>query len=156
MTYDRDWDCDGLIRMKDAKTVKLYEQLRNEQPSYEQCFSAFTQQRFDEEYQKLVAKGQIKDGEKVYYAAHITGLYGTKEGLDKVFEFNRAIDDRIKNECDPQEVYFYEYNNYECMNREDGDKPAIITILHIFGEEVARSIKRYSNYSSIDEIIKTK
>ncbi len=144
MTHDRDWDCDGLIRMKDAKTVELYVQLRNERPSYEQCFFAFSQERFDEEYQKLVASGQIKNGDKVYYVANITGLYGTKEGLDKVFEFKRAIDERIKNECDPQEVYFYEYNNYECMNREDGDSPAIDVILHIFGVDVARRIKRYS------------
>lgn len=154
MTHDRDWDCDGLIRMKDTKTVELYKQLRDEQPSFEQCFFAFSQKRFDEEYQKLVASGHIKDGDKVYHVKHISGLYGTQEGLDKVFKFNRAIEERIKNECNPQEVYFYEYNNYECMNREDGDRPAISIILHIFGEAVARSIKRYSNYSSINEIIK--
>lgn len=57
----------------------------------------------------------------------------------------------VAKECDPQEVYFYEYNNYECMYSDDDE--AIGVIIDIFGVEVAKTIKRYSAGHSIDYIL---
>lgn len=44
-------------------------------------------------------------------------------------------------ECDPQEVYFYEYNNHECQYHDDTHAYAII--VDIFGEDIAKQIKRF-------------
>lgn len=49
---------------------------------------------------------------------------------------------QIPKECDPQEVYFYEWNNHETMYSWDGDYEAIKIILEYFGMEAAMSITR--------------
>ena len=51
---------------------------------------------------------------------------------------------QIPTECDPQEVYFYEYNNHECMFAWDGDKEAVEIIIRHWGKDVAKSLKRYN------------
>ena len=57
----------------------------------------------------------------------------------KFYDDSRAA---IPKECDPQEVYFYEYNNHECMIAWDGDKEAYDLIVGYWGEEVAKTIER--------------
>lgn len=68
--------------------------------------------------------------------------------------FTQDTKHRIKNECDPQEVYFYEYNNHECMISWDGDLEAIRLIIDTWGKDVAATIKRYNANSSIEDIAK--
>lgn len=48
--------------------------------------------------------------------------------------------EKIKNECDPQEVYFYEYNNSECIFSDD--EQAYDVVCSIFGQDAANSIRR--------------
>ena len=48
----------------------------------------------------------------------------------------------VKEECDPQEVYFYEYNNHECQYAFDGDYEVYKLVSDIFGEYIASKIKR--------------
>jgi hypothetical protein len=49
----------------------------------------------------------------------------------KFYDDSRAA---IPKECDPQEVYFYEYNNHECMIAWDGDKEAYDLIVGYGGK----------------------
>ena len=58
-------------------------------------------------------------------------------------EYFRAISKVYKQvaaECDPQEIYIYEYNNHECQYTHDAD--VYRKIQHIFGED-AKQIKRF-------------
>lgn len=57
----------------------------------------------------------------------------------------------VAKECDPQEVYFYEFNNYECMYSDDDE--AIQIIIDIYGVDIAKTVKRYSAGHSIDYIL---
>ena len=59
----------------------------------------------------------------------------------------------IANECDPQEVYFHEFNNFECMYAYDGDEEAIRKVIDFFGVDVAKNIKRYDVVHSIESIM---
>ena len=68
--------------------------------------------------------------------------FGTKDGLAAFFKFYDDSRAAIPKECDPQEVYFYEYNNHECMIAWDGDKEAYDLIVGYWGEEVAKTIER--------------
>lgn len=61
---------------------------------------------------------------------------------------------RIKNECDPQEVYCYEYNNHECCIAFDGDIEAIRLVAGIWGVETAKTIKRRSAFYGVEELFK--
>jgi len=91
----------------------------------------------------------------VQYHPHISGLYGTNEGITAFLEAYENRDKAIPQECDPQEVYFYEYNNHECMLAWDGDLEAIRLVIDYFGEETARKIVRYEACKSIDQITKS-
>lgn len=68
------------------------------------------------------------------------------------FAFPRMMA-QVAKECDPQEVYFYEFNNYECMYAFDGDEEAIRTIINYFGVDVARTIHRVDAAHSIDYLL---
>ena len=73
-----------------------------------------------------------------------TGLIGTQEGITDYLKQYDEPERRIKEECNPQEVYFYEYNNHECMIAWDGDLDAIKIIIARWGVEVAKTIKRFN------------
>lgn len=151
MTYERDWDCDGAIRMKDAKTIAHYKELKDMNPDCKECdcFFAFCKSQFREGLKSI---RPLKDGEKLISAGG--GLYGTKDGPDKFFAFYDEIVEKIKAECDPQEVYFHEYNNHESMIAWDGDTEAIKLVIGYWGVEIARSITRFNAYKTIDQLIK--
>lgn len=138
LQYYRNWDNDGGIEMLNPQTLDKYKELKKGEAKLEGAFFAFGKTQFEEGYSKLVNEGYITEGEKIYQAG--AGLYGTKEGLDKVFDYYKNKEKRIKEECDPQEVYFYEYNNHECMFTSDED--AIKEVKRIFGKEVVKNIKR--------------
>lgn len=107
--YRRDWDCDGHIRIINAKTLDRYYQL-------------------------------------AYKNSPPVGIYNMFKHFD-------AINELIKAECNPQEVYFFEYNNHECMYSYEGDEPAIQLIIDYWGADVARTIVRIDGATPIDELI---
>lgn len=146
LQYYRDWDrMEGGIVMKNAQTINRYKEIKNQHPDGDECgvFFAFSRDQFSKGYNRLVELGHIKDGEKVCQDSE-TGAYGTKSGLDKFFQFYIDREKQIPTECDPQEVYFYEYNNHECMFAWDGDKEAVEIIIRHWGKDVAKSLKRYN------------
>lgn len=63
------------------------------------------------------------------------------------------LKEQVAKECDPQEVYFYEFNNFECMYAYDGDEEAIRKVIEFFGVETAEHIKRYDVAHSIKSIM---
>lgn len=155
LKYYRDWDkYEGGIVMLNAQTVKRYREIQDEHPDADKCgvFFAFSNQQFSEGYKHLIELGHIKDGDKVVRS--VGGAFGTEEGLDKFFKFYEDRNEPIKEECDPQEVYFYEYNNHESMIAWDGDLEAIKIIISIWGADVARNIRRYNASMSVDNIIR--
>ena len=140
--YYHDWDnSEGGICMKNAKTIKHYRELKNENHKTEDygVFFAFGEKQFEEGRQQLIAKGYLKEGEKVLSAG--LGLYGTQEGIDRYMAFYEVREKKIAKECNPQEVYFYEWNNHECMiSGEDDD--ALKVVIGYFGKEEAHKIVR--------------
>jgi len=137
----RDWDCEGAICMRNPKTIERYQQLRDEQFDFEKhgMFFAFSQEQFDNQYDALVKKGYLSKDVKL--SRGFAGSVGPKEGFEA---FNRFADDqdaRIAKECDPQEVYIYEWNNHECMFGNEESAYAIVE--DIFGKERASKIKRF-------------
>ena len=141
----RDWDCEGALHMKGAKTIKRYQQLNDEQLDSEKygIFWAFSNSQYEEGKARMKELGFYKDGQTIYDFG--MGGFGTsKELIDKFFNFYKERDKRIAKECDPQEVYIYEYNNHECMLDWDGDEPAYKKVVSIFGKEVAKGITRFN------------
>lgn len=156
VTYYRDWDCDGAIRMVNPKTIDIYKSLRYRQPNADEygVFFAFSEDRFNEGYNHLIELGLIKDGEKVVRSSRIPEMFcANKELLKKWWQFYYDNDKEISEKCNPQEVYFYEYNNHEAMINYEGDLEPIKIVASLFGREVAKKITRYSNYYSLDEAL---
>lgn len=107
------------------------------------CFFAFS----DEQFAAGKASIELKDGEEI--RAWGNGLYGTPEAYRRLGEAYKAIDAKIRAECDPQEVYDYEYVNFECCTSWDGDRDVILLVAAYFGAEAAKKIRRRSAYPSI-------
>lgn len=78
----------------------------------------------------------------------------TFNGGERLFKFYEDMEARIKSECDPQEVYCYEYNNHECCIAFDGDIEAIRLVARIWGVETAKTIKRRSAFYRVEELFK--
>ena len=112
--------------------MSRYIELKNQHPTLEECFFAFSDKQFNE----AVEKGNFKD-KKILRAG--SGLFGTKEGLDKMNIFYDNVKATIKNECSPQMVYDYEYNNHEC-DYTGTDKEALDIVLFYFGD--IKDVKR--------------
>ena len=144
LRYYRDWDnYEGGVVMLNAQTIKRYRQIRNTHPDADKygVFFAFSDKQFNEGYNRLVRLGHIKKGDKIMHDKN-TGAFGTKEGLDGFFKFYDDNLAQIPKECDPQEVYFYEYNNHECMFSWDGDLEAINIIRRFWDDKIAESLCR--------------
>jgi hypothetical protein len=124
-----------------------YQQIKNQQAPLKDCFFAFSK----EQYNEGIAKHNL-EGKKIFSA--FGGLYGTKEGIDELMNFYDELNKRIGKECDPQEVYNYEYDNYECSITCD-DSEAMMMALGYFTEEQCRKIKRKYGYLGvpIEELI---
>ena len=123
-----------------------YQQIKNEQPILRECFFAFSKEQFNEG----IAKHNLAD-KKIYKG--YAGLYGTQEGINELMNFYDKLNERIAKECNPQEVYDYEFDNHECSITCD-DTDAMKIVLGIFTEEQCMNVKRkhgYLNYS-IEEL----
>ena len=157
LEFYQDWDRDGAIVMKNAKTVDRFHELKyNTEPDLDKygVFFAFNNEQFEKGYKHLIELGLIKDGDKVKRASEVSGMFCANFELLK--EFHRFYRDKngiIREECDPQEVYFYEWNNHECMYSYDGDEEAIRIIIDIFGVDEARKVKRFNACYDIDYIL---
>lgn len=151
--FSPDLDNDGMLNYKNAKTLKRYHELVHERMYVDtkkfDVFFAFSKEQFEEGLKSI---RPLADGEKLVRIGG--GGFGTKDGAKRLFEFYESIDEKIKSECDPQEVYVYEYNNYECCIAWDGDLEAIKIVLSLFGEEAARNIKRYNATMTVDNLIR--
>lgn len=132
---EQDWDNDGFLRIKGAETLTRYSEIREQQynlPVKEWgIFFAFSNEQFEEGYKDLVKRCLIKDGDKVKRFGN--GAFGLSEGMRRWVQEADALDARIVEECDPYEVYLYEYNNYECCIDWDGDQRAVEAVLRTFG-----------------------
>ena len=158
LRYCRDWNnWDGGIRMLNAQTITRYKQIINEHPNADDygVFFAFSGQQLAKGVQHIKELGFIRDESELVQDRE-TGAFGTDAGLTAFFKFYNDSRSAIPKECDPQEVYFYEYNNFESMYAWDGDLEAIKVIINYWGTDVARDIKRYNASRSINDIIKSK
>lgn len=151
--FTENWDNEGMLDYKNDRTLNRYRELCKEQYSVDvskyDCFFAFSNEQF---VQGLKSIRPLKEGEKLISIG--AGGYGTKDGVKRLFEFYDEIKERIRNECDPQEVYVYEYNNHESCISHDGDLEAIRLVAGIWGNEIAREINRKSAFYSVDDLFK--
>ena len=148
-TVTLNWEHDGMLDIHDDQTLNTYQSIRNEQYHHEHPETCWEFSDIKRVIAKL--KPLLKEGEKIIQFAN--GGFATPKGLEMMKAYWQSIDERIRKECDPQEVYYYEYNNHEsCINME-GDTDAIQIILDIYGADVARSIKRYSKHMTIDQLL---
>jgi len=116
-------------------TIQKYIEIKDIQPEMHECFFAFNLEQFA---QGRKAAG-IPDDKKIFHAS--MGLYGTDDGLRRYFADVDAIIARIPRECDPQDVYNYEFDNHECAHQHD-DTEAIRLVVAYFGEDRAKTVKR--------------
>lgn len=149
-----EWENDGVLRWKGDTTLRKYRKLCEERNHIDlkkyQCFFAFSERQFEEGLKAL----SLPEGTKLVRSGY--GLIGTREGMDRLYAEYARIRKRIVDECDPQEVYLYEYNNHECCIDWDGDENAIRYIIDYWGADVARHIKRWSAMKKVDEIVAEK
>lgn len=149
VTYYQDWEQEGHIVIIDPQTTALYHQLKyNDQPPAGDYFWAFSQEQFDR-----AIKDKHLEEANIVRVSGCGGLYGTSKAIADLEAYYVSVAKRIKNECNPQEVYFWEYNNHECMYSYEGDESAIQLIIDYWGADVARTIVRIDGVKPIDELI---
>lgn len=143
LRYYRDWgNYDGGIVMLNAQTIGRYKEIKNQHPDSDSygVWWAFSDEQFARGRQHAIKIGKLNPDDKICHGG--AGLYGTSEAIKAFYAAYHKRDELIPKECDPQEVYFYEYNNHECMIAWDGDKDAYDLIVGYWGEEVAKTIER--------------
>jgi hypothetical protein len=118
-----------------------YVEIKSEQPPAGEWFFAFSDQQFDEGLDSVGIRGQ-----KIINGGY--GSYGTKKGIDDLWAFYAKQAERISRECNPQDIYHYEYTNHECGYKCD-DTEAIDMVIHYFGKEKAKTVKRKNAYQPI-------
>ena len=158
LQVQQDWNNDGFLRITGARTIRRYIELEYELlPKLPVdkwgIFFAFSQQQFDDGYKGLLKRGLIAEGEKVKHFGG--GCYGITEAMKRWAQEAKAIEDQIRAECDPYEVYLEEYNNYECCIDWDGDDRAVEKVISIFGLERTRKAiqgRRFRALSPIEDI----
>lgn len=147
VAYHLDWEMEGHIVIEQPKTVALYHKLKyDDQPPAGEYFWAFSQEQFDR-----AIKDKHLEGKRLCRVGG--GLYGTHEGIEALEAYYASVSERIRTECNPQEVYLYECNNHEYMYNLDGDEEALLLIVKYWGKDVARTIRRVRPVYSIEEIV---
>ena len=139
----RNWSHKGAICMENPQTIKRYKELSNEEPDSQKygIFWAFSNKQFDEGIERMKELGLYQEGQKLYNIGG--GGFGTsKELIRQFFDFYKNRRKRMAEECDPQEVYIYEWNNHECMISCD-DHDAFKVVVDIFGKKRANEVVRF-------------
>lgn len=121
-----------------------YYQLKDKQPTLVDCFFAFSRSQ----YEKAIIENNLQ-GKKIFRADG--GLYGTQEGIKKLYDDYENISKEITETCDPQEVYDYEFINHECSYVGD-DEEAIKLVVSYFGDEKAKQVKRKCVVTKIENL----
>ena len=98
-------------------------------------FFAFNDEQFREGMEKFGYQNQSE------IVSPGIGLYGPPECVKSFMDEYGKMEDRVRNECDPQKVYEYEFTNHECEYLAD-DREAIQIVVSIFGNEKARLVQR--------------
>lgn len=124
--------------------MKNYQELKNVQAPMIECFFAFSDSQFGEGVKKAGIEGK-----KIFRGP--AGLYGTQEGIGNFLAFYDELTKEIGIECDPQEVYDYEFGNHECSYTGD-DEEAIKIVVDYFGAERAKVVKRHFAFVNINEL----
>ena len=124
--------------------MSTYTQLKDQQPELVDCFFAFSNSQLSEG----IAKHNLKD-KKILRAPG--GLFGTQEGISKLYSDYEEISKEITENCDPQEVYNYEFGNHECSYVGD-DEEAIKLVVSYFGDEKAKEVKRRYAVTKIENL----
>ena len=101
-----------------------------------------------EQYNEALVKHSLV-GKKIFSTD--IGLYGTSEGIEAYFGAFAKLREKVAVECNPQDVYNYEFNNHEC-EYVCCDSEAMKYVVSIFGMERAKTVKRRHGYISIEEI----
>lgn len=130
--------------------MATYQEIKNQQPVLFECFFAFDKRQFNEGVEKHNLQGK-----KIF--SGIGGLYGTQEGIQKLYDDYDAIGKQVTEQCSPQEVYDYEFINYECGYINDDTEAMKIVIAHFEPyqyNEVKRKCKYYSNEELLEQIRK--
>ena len=119
-----------------------YQEYKAIQPEMRNCFFAFNNEQLTEGIRK-----HCLNGLKLYNAG--LGLIGTKEGIaDFTGQYDKISED-IKNNCNPQDVYDYEFFNHECGYVND-DSEAIDIVIDYFGIEKAKEVKRKYGFRTLE------
>ena len=154
-TPNLEWD--GALSITGAQSLRRYRELLEQQRTIPVdkygIFFAFGKKQFDEGYKDLVNRGLIQEGEKVKNFGN--GCYGTFEGIKRWMDEAKAIDNQIAEECDPLEVYYEEYNNFECCLDWDGDRRAVEKVISIYGVDCTRQAldgKRFKAWGTVDAV----
>lgn len=76
------------------------------------------------------------------------GLYCSKTNAKTLSEaFHKFADEKnaqIKNECNPQEVFDYEYDNHECDYTNDVENPCMY-IIELYGIDTLKKMSKANN-----------
>jgi hypothetical protein len=127
--------------------MKTYRQIKDSHPVMVECFFAFGNEQF--------AEGRKKAGledKKIY--SYGMGLYGTKEGIKQFLDFYDNVNKEVAEQCNPQDVYDYEFNNHEC-GYTCNDTEAIKLVVVIFGEERTKEVKRKFGFVKLEELFQS-
>lgn len=124
--------------------MSKYAKIKNFEPELHECFFAFSDHQFAEGKAKM-----IPEGKKIFRG--VGGLYGTQEGIARLYADYDENSKRITAECDPQEVYDYEFANHECSYTCD-DTEAIKIVASYFTDEQAKQVKRRFACVKIEEL----
>ena len=119
-----------------------YQEIKEKQAPMIECFFAFS----NEQYYEAIKENNLQD-KKIYKSNY--GLFGTKEGIDQFLAFYDNLSKEIAENCKPQDVYNYEFSNYECDYVCD-DSEAIKIVISYFGKEKAKTVKRKYAYNEIE------
>lgn len=122
-----------------------YQEIKDLQPELFECFFAFS----DKQYKEGIAKHNL-EGKKILRG--FGGLFGTHEGITKLYADYDAIAKKVSNECNPQEVYDYEFDNHECGYIHDDSEAMKIVISH-FEAEKYNSVKRRCKCCTSEQLL---
>ena len=137
-TYYPNPDNDGMLVLTGANTLKRYAEIREKTRTFHHkgMTYAFGEKQTKEALDRL--RPQLKEGEKILYNSY--GMLATPEAYEAWKQALNEEREAVARECDPAEVYAYEYNNHESMYSDDEIPFGIVC--DYFGKERASKIKR--------------